>query len=369
MHAKITLSADIKPSARALQVASLMDIAPENKLTRSWDVTLPIEEKPWNVGLIVGPSGSGKSTLAGQLWPGRTTRPHWGSQPILDEMPDMPVRDITGMFTAVGLSSVPTWLRPHGTLSTGEQFRADLARLLAETPSGGTTVIDEFTSVVDRQVATAASHCLQKTARRQNRQVVAVTCHYDVLDWLVPDWVLDVPTSAFRWEGKRRHPPLDLEIRQVSRSNWPLFKNHHYLSAVLPPGAVCYGTFAGEEMICFSAVIRRVHRSPEARRIWVMSRQVTLPDWQGMGIGTTTGDWIAQHYVKQGWRFRWLTAHPGLIAHFRHSPQWRMIHNGSAHQIKSGPNSMMRGHQRQWRMMAVACFEYKRRAPLPVRDE
>jgi ABC-type ATPase with predicted acetyltransferase domain len=35
--------------------------------------------------------------------------------------------------------------------------------------------VDEFTSVVDRQVAKVASHTVQKAVRRQSRQLVAVT--------------------------------------------------------------------------------------------------------------------------------------------------------------------------------------------------
>jgi GNAT superfamily N-acetyltransferase len=359
VKASVTVSSEIPRSPRVLQVASMMDLEPEHKLTLSWDVNLPIEDRDWNVGLITGPSGSGKTTLASHLWPGSMGTCTWGDGALVDSFPDMPVKEILGSFSAVGLSSVPAWLRPYSTLSTGEKFRADMARLLAEDDE--ILVVDEFTSVVDRQVAKAASHALQKAVRRKKRKVVAVTCHYDVEDWLQPDWVLDVPVREFRWRQVQPHPQLTLEIRPVPRANWPLFAPHHYLSAVLPPGASCYGTFLGEEMVCFTGCIRRVHPSLKARQIWVCSRQVTLPDWQGLGIGTATGDWIAEHYVARGWRFRWLTSHPGLIAHFRKSRHWRQVHDGSAHQVRSGPKSMMRGHQASLRMLRVACFEYVKR--------
>lgn len=358
MKAKVTVSSAIPRTARVLQVASMMDVPLDAKLSLSWDVDVPVEDRPWNVGLIVGPSGSGKTTLATHLWPESMATFTWGDGPLVDEFPDMGIKEILGNFSAVGLSSVPAWLRPYRTLSTGEQFRADMAMLLSS--KAPVLVVDEFTSVVDRQVAKAASHALQKAVRRAGRQLVAVTCHYDVDEWLVPDWVLDVPTRTFRWEGKRRHPQLDLEIRPVSRRHWAMFRDHHYLSAVLPTSAQCYGGFVGEEMVAFMGVVRRVHPNPQARRIWVCSRQVVLPDWQGLGIGTAMGDWVAGDYVRRGWRFRWLTSHPGLIAHFRRSERWRMVHNGSAHQLRSGPRSSMRGHQRDLRMLRVACFEYRR---------
>jgi ABC-type ATPase with predicted acetyltransferase domain len=70
-----------------------------------------------------------------------------------------------------------------------------MARALSEDTD--MVVIDEFTSVVDRQVAQVASHTVQKAVRRTpGRQFVAVTCHYDVTDWLQPDWVYDVAAGA-----------------------------------------------------------------------------------------------------------------------------------------------------------------------------
>ena len=89
---------------------------------------------------------------------------------------------------AVGFNTIPAWLRPYGVLSNGEKFRVDLARRLLE--GGDLIAVDEFTSVVDRQVAKIGSHAVQKWARGKGRQFVAATCHYDLEDWLQPDWVL-----------------------------------------------------------------------------------------------------------------------------------------------------------------------------------
>lgn len=74
----------------------------------------------------------------------------WDDRPVIDNFPaGMGIREITWLRGAVGLSSVPAWLKPHKVLSNGEAFRADVARLLAETPPDGIAVVDEFTSVVD----------------------------------------------------------------------------------------------------------------------------------------------------------------------------------------------------------------------------
>jgi hypothetical protein len=58
---------------------------------------------------------------------------------------------------------------------------------------------DEFTSVVDRNVARIGSAAVAKAIRagQIRRRFVAVTCHYDVLEWLEPDWMIDMATREF----------------------------------------------------------------------------------------------------------------------------------------------------------------------------
>ena len=58
------------------------------------------------------------------------------------------------------------------------------------------TVFDEFTSVVDRNVAKVCSAAIAKGIRRGSIpcRFVAVTCHYDVAAWLEPDWIVDMST-------------------------------------------------------------------------------------------------------------------------------------------------------------------------------
>jgi len=57
-------------------------------------------------------------------------------------------------------------------------MRVDIARaILMDKPI---IVFDEFTSVVDREVAKISSYAIQKAVRRTNKQFIAVTCHYDV---------------------------------------------------------------------------------------------------------------------------------------------------------------------------------------------
>lgn len=116
---------------------------------------LPIEDKEWQIGLIVGPSGSGKTSIGSKIFnePIYDLYSGWDSnKPIIDCIaPDGDFNTVTGMLSAVGLGDVPAWLRPFNVLSNGEKFRAGLARLACERPERA--VVDEFTSVIDRQIA------------------------------------------------------------------------------------------------------------------------------------------------------------------------------------------------------------------------
>jgi ABC-type ATPase with predicted acetyltransferase domain len=121
---------------------------------------------------------------------------------ILDDMPkQLSVDEITRMFNSVGFSSPPSWLKPYRVLSNGEKMRVDLARALLSDLD--LIVFDEFTSVVDRDVAKIGSFAVQKAARRTDKKFIAVTCHFDVEDWLQPDWVFDTNTMQLRIDKKK----------------------------------------------------------------------------------------------------------------------------------------------------------------------
>ena len=181
----------------------------------------------WQIGLIVGPSGSGKSTIARAMFGQNIYRPEqWPTdQAVVDGLGERPIKEITRLFTAVGFSSPPSWIKPYSVLSNGEQFRCDLARALARGGNGGRLVVfDEFTSVVDRNVARVVSAAIAKGIRdgRIGCRFVAVTCHYDVTEWLAPDWVIDMATASFARRRLRR-PAIELEIFRCRRSVWRLF--------------------------------------------------------------------------------------------------------------------------------------------------
>jgi ABC-type ATPase with predicted acetyltransferase domain len=77
-------------------------------------------------------------------------------------------------------------------------------------------VFDEFTSVVDREIAKIASFAISKSIKRSNKQFIAVTCHYDVEDWLEPDWVLYTDTMKFELRDKKKAHDPQLSLKSMS---------------------------------------------------------------------------------------------------------------------------------------------------------
>lgn len=161
---------------------------------------LPIEEEGWSIGLIVGASGSGKTSIGSKIWEKGITNLSDGWNPDLpiieDIAPHKSMNEITSALSAVGLGDVPSWLRPFKVLSNGEQFRAGLARLICDAPDK--IVVDEFTSVVDRQVAKIGASAFAKSWRKTGKQIVLLSCHYDIIEWLQPDWVYDTRVSEVK---------------------------------------------------------------------------------------------------------------------------------------------------------------------------
>ena len=322
MHALITVESPIADTPRVAQLRGMFDLAAEQTSRVQWTVSLPLDERPWNIGLITGPSGCGKSTLVRHFWPGHVHRdfPWPRDASLLDGFPaTMPVKDLAALLSAVGFSSPPAWLRPFFVLSTGQQFRVTLARLLAESPE--LAVMDEYSSVVDRTVAQIGSAALAKVVRQRGQRFIAATCHDDVEEWLQPDWVYRPAENVFAWRCLRRRPPITLNVFRCQTSTWRLFAAHHYLSHALNPSAACFLAVWRERPVAFSAWLPFVGAGPSARR---EHRTVTLPDFQGVGIGNVLSALIASMWKALGYRALSTTTHPAMMRARQKSPLWRM---------------------------------------------
>ena len=226
-------------------------------------------------------------------------------------------------------------------------------------------MIDEFSSVVDRQIAQIGASAFAKSWRRlpSRPQAVLLSCHYDILDWLTPDWVFDTASGTFQWGWPRRRPTIGLEIYQCRQADWALFAAHHYLD--LPPmiAATHYMGLVDGQPVAHIAFSTRPGLT-EARAC----RLVVMPEWQGAGVGMRFLNGCCSLWLtgqnRYGLPLRTLfhTSHPGLAAALRRDARWTQVsgtlYGGNKSRSrdalrKSGEGSGFGGHFR-----AVQGFRY-----------
>ncbi len=329
-RADLELSIDIERTARVAQLEGMFDVPETKRSTASFHMSVPLDEREWQVGLIVGPSGAGKSSMARLLFGDALVADYdWHpSRSLVDSFDaGVSIKDIVDALSSVGFSSPPAWLKPFHVLSTGEKFRATVARALLD--KRGLVAIDEFTSVVDRQVARIGACAVAKSVRRfPGKQFVAVSCHDDIVEWLQPDWILEPHAGRFAWRSLQRRPDIDLEIRRVHYSAWELFASHHYMSADINRSAVCFAAFVGGRAIAFDAwlpFVGRLKHGGHARR---GHRTVCLPDYQGVGIGRALFETISSMWAGLNYRVFSRTAHPAEIRSRMRTKNWRLTGHG-----------------------------------------
>lgn len=277
----------------------------------------------WNIGVIYGGSGTGKTTLLKEF--GSLTLDSFDEEkPLISNFDWLEPKEATFLLSAMGLASVPTWLRPFSLLSNGEQYRASLAYKVGKAKDGDVILIDEFTSVVDRDVAKAMSNALQKYIRRENKKIILASCHFDIMEWLLPDWTYSPLKGRVEKHDCRRQsrPQIELQIFRCRYETWNIFKQYHYLTEDLSKSAKCFLTTLNNKPVAFNAVLPLP--SGTLQNAFRMSRTVVLPDYQGLGIGGAISDYIAQLYKKDNKRFYAKTSNPALWNKRENTKSWRV---------------------------------------------
>ena len=174
----------------------------------------------WNIGVIYGGSGTGKTTLLKEF--GDLAIDNFDElKPLISNFDWLTPKEATFLLSSMGLASVPTWLRPFSLLSNGEKYRASLAYKVAKSSDSQIILIDEFTSVVDRDVAKAMSNSLQKYIRKHDKKIILASCHFDIMDWLMPDWT---------------YSPTKGRVEKTKSTNQKKKFNYHYFDADMKLG-------------------------------------------------------------------------------------------------------------------------------------
>lgn len=282
------------------------------KIKENFIGDIPIENMDWSIGVITGASGTGKTTIAKEIFKDSYVMgfEYDNKKSVLDNMPkEKSVKEITKIFNSVGFATVWSWLKPYNVLSEGEKMRVNLARAMLENKNK--IVFDEFTSVVNREVAKHSSFAIQKAVRKFKKQFIAVTCHNDIINWLEPDWVFD--TNKMQFQDKRgllRRPEIKLDIYECDKSEWEIFRKYHYLNTSLNISAKCFKGMINGENVCFAGILHFPH--PKEKKFKRVSRVVVLPDYQGLGIAIKFLNYLGNYYKKLNNRFIITTSLPNL---------------------------------------------------------
>lgn len=346
----LTLSVDVERTPRVVQLEGMFDVPEAKRRTVDFHFDVPIEERNWQIGLIVGPSGAGKTSVARHLL-GECIVDGYDWHPtrsVVDSFGELPIRDVVAALSSVGFASPPSWTKPYAVLSNGEKFRATMARALLDERQ--TIVIDEFTSVIDRTVARIGAHAVAKAVRRTpGKRFVAVSCHDDIVEWLQPDWILEPHVGRFAWRSVQRRPAIDLEIVRVDHSAWGWFAPHHYLTADLYRAARCFAGLIDGRPAAFAGVLPMPH--PRRSDLSSLSRLVVLPDFQGLGLGAYAfTESIARIARSCGRVLTTHPSHPAITQAWAKSKSWRLSSSGFQAKPGKTSNGMPAAHAKRRRV-------------------
>lgn len=156
-------------------------------------IDLPFEYDPsYKITAIIGGSGTGKTTLLRKWFKVDNTNFIVENVISIFEILYEKINnfdEVCKLLFDVGLSSVPVWKNNYSQLSNGEKLRFEIAYKL--TTQDKTIYVDEFTSMLDRQVAKNLTLNIYKLISKYNKNIVICTAHYDVLDWIKVDRLVD----------------------------------------------------------------------------------------------------------------------------------------------------------------------------------
>jgi energy-coupling factor transporter ATP-binding protein EcfA2 len=305
------------------------------------------------------------------------------SRSVIDQITDSSQR-ASDICEAVALCANSA-KRTFYELSDGEKHLAEIAKRLGDAESLGAidpVVIDEFTSILDRHLAERVCSQIASFVRQSSTlRIVVATVHEDIAGWLNADWMLETKTGVFsvssceksesnsplsserqtlrpisskpqgddsqQVEELLRPPVLRLVVRHLrtienSKSIFKQkFEEHHYMKGKLP--GLFHGVVAKDEETDRCVAFHAVSNFPGKGNggiTMLESRLVTLPEFQGFGIGPKMSEGIGELLLSAGKRLFSVTHHPRLGEQRNASDLWRgTANNGKAAKSLNGTKS------------------------------
>ncbi len=238
-HRPVECSTPARITRRALDALLPFGLIPirsddEDTHRRALDPDLVNRIERSSITLITGCSGSGKSTMLQQI---REQLPRTVHADDLDEPdPSVPILNLfTGslettmsLLSATGLGEPKLWTLPARALSTGEQARLDLARLIDASDPGTMIVIDEFAMPLDRLTARALCATLRRLVDRMGLRIIVAGAHEDLTEFLHADLVIHAQNQSAH-DGN----PCEEQVEIVPGSieDYHALKRHHYIGS------------------------------------------------------------------------------------------------------------------------------------------
>lgn len=268
------------------QIKSVFDIKDDKIIHEATHNLFFDEIEDWSIGVITGLSGAGKSLLAKAIAESYNIKVIeknvWSDDSIINNF-NGSINEVLNFLTKVGLNTQPSYLKPYNILSNGEKMRCDIAKALFDNDF---VIIDEFTSVVDRQIAKIICICIKKLLNKYpNKKVIFVSCHTDFLEWLEPDWHYDLDNKTFIKDIPWQRPKMLFHITKGQKSDWEYFRQYHYLNhnisittnifLLLNENNDKVGFIAFKSFPHYKILLEKIHRL------------VILPDYQGIGLGNS----------------------------------------------------------------------------------
>lgn len=319
---KYTLKNKVRQDEYTQYLADFYDLQNVSESVVTINASLEGIPKDFNIGVVYGGSGTGKSTILREYFgQDMNDAPQFNNDiPVISNFDWLSPEDASRLLSSMGFSTVPNWLTPFNKLSNGQQARAELAYTIGKAQPGEVVLYDEFTSVVDRNVALAMSNSLQKYVRRHNKTIVLASCHFDIIPWLKPDWIYSPENGRLEIAPRHRRDNIELKIVRARYEAWNIFHKHHYMTSDLNKAATCYMGMIDDVPVTFNAVLPFPHGN--IQNGYRMSRIVVQPDYQGLGIGSRVTDYISSLYAKCGKTMYIKSSNPALWNYWDKSPNW-----------------------------------------------
>ena len=315
-----------------------------------------LKDLDYNILAIVGASGSGKSVLGRELEKLYDTKIindlKWDNNKSIISNFECDTDEAIKRLSAVGFNSIPNWCKPRNVLSIGEGFRVDLARSINDS-----CIIDEFTSTIDRNVAKSCSTSIQKFIRKKNyKKCTFISCHKDFIDYLMPDYVIDIDEGYLYDTRRKSRKSIKLSIYNITSKKrvWNIFAKYHYLSRDINIASKCFACFYENEIVGFIAILPLP--SGTVDNAWRVHRLVVLPEYQGLGVGGALLSYFANLVVKEDCKLYIRTSHPKMRNMLSRNMNWIQT-------ARSGTVSPANKNLKSWKSDGRVAYSFKYNAP------